>query len=136
MTNQIRKWRDAHREIEIADDALATASPFPSLFASDAIVYLQSKGMPEDALQLVRDLYREIVWTYDNWSKTQRDSGAAALLSDIINSASGGKEYEFVSKFLRDYARANNISIVSRQDAQVPAWVGEVGSVPSANEVA
>jgi hypothetical protein len=127
---QIKKWKAAHPGIEVTDEALATVSPFPSLFAGDLAVYLEAKGQAEEVVQLVRDLNREIIWAYGNWEKAQRDGNAEKLLVDILNSAkAGGAEYGFVVKFLRDYAAANNIKVGPMVDKAKPAWLDGLAEI-------
>ena len=114
MADDVRKWKEAHPDLEIENDALKTMSPFPSLFANDFIAYMQSKGdHGDEVISFVRDLSRELVWAYSMWSKMQRDADQSLLISDLINNASHGAEYQFTAKFLRDYARANNIQLPS-----------------------
>lgn len=121
---QLKKWREAHKEIEIGDEPLVTMAPFPSLFSNDFLVYLQSKGVDENVATFVRDMHREMVWVYDNWAKAQRDGNASKLLVDIIN-CTGGPGYENVRKFLTDYGKANNISVSGAgQMVETPAWFG------------
>lgn len=118
----VKKWREAYNNIEIADDALSTMAPFPSLFSNDFIVYLQSKGNPDNVVEFVRDMHREMVWVYGNWAKVQRDSDVRRLLGDMINGADG-PDYEFTKKFILDYAKANNIALTL--PTAEPSWLGD-----------
>lgn len=128
MTTSIQKWKEAHPNITIGDGPLATMSPFPSLYANDFITLLQSRGDDPKIVEFVRDIHREMVWVYDNWTKAQRDGAAAKLLADLINAAKGGPEYDFVGRFLRDYAQANNIRLeVSAADD--PSWFSDMKEV-------
>lgn len=116
----VQKWRAAHPDIAITDDALETMAPFASLHANDFAVYMESKGYGAEAVEFVRGIAREMVWTYDNWQKAQRDGDPVKLLTDLLNAASFGKEYEFTAKFIRDYAAANNIQLTPVKDRA--AW--------------
>lgn len=112
---QIQKWREAYPHLQLDEAALTTAGPFPSLFVNDFSVYLESKGAASEVIQFVRDLARETVWVYGAWSAATRNNRPGALLADIINAArspsGGGGHYDFVVRFLADYARANGIPI-------------------------
>jgi hypothetical protein len=131
--NQIKKWRLAHVGLEIPDEAIATVAPFPSLYANDLAVYLEAKGQPDEVVQLVRDLNREALWAYDNWKKCQDNSDPEKLLMDMINNArTGGAEYGFVTKFLRDYAAANNIKVGPLVDNAKPAWMDGLTAINNA----
>lgn len=125
----IQKWKEAHPEIAIESDALATMAPFPSLYASDFVAYLSSKGEAPNVIEFVRDIGRELVWAYDNWTKAQRDADAEKLLTDILRCADG-PGYEFTAKFIRDYAKANNIRLGPLDQGQ-PGWFGEITEVPA-----
>lgn len=117
---QAQKWREAHPGISVTDDALETMAPFASLHANDFAVYCESKGIDATALEFIKGISREMVWAYDNWQKAQRDGDAAALLADMLNATSFGAEYEFTGRFIRDYAKANNIALAPTKER--PAW--------------
>lgn len=121
----IQKWKEAHPSIAINDDALRTVQPFPSLYANDFIALLQSRGDDPKVVEFVRDISRETAWAYGNWEKAQRDGDASKLLADILNAARGGSEYDFVGRFLRDYAKANNIELGNTQTTD-PSWFTDV----------
>src|SRR3990167_3040826 len=117
---QVAQWRGAHPEIEIKEEALLTMAPFASLYANDFLVYAEKKDLPPEAVQFLQDIARELVWAYDNWQKAQRDADQGRLFKDILNNArqGGGDDsplYAQVSKFLKDYANANNIAIDARE---------------------
>jgi hypothetical protein len=114
VADDVKKWKFAHPDFEVDDEALRTMSPFPSLFANDFIAYMQSKGQHgEEVVTFVRDLHRELVWAYSMWAKAQQNADLSGLIADLINNSSHGAEYQFTAKFLRDYARANNIKLPS-----------------------
>lgn len=115
---QIKAWRAAHPDLDASDEALAGMPDCASLYANDFLVALESQG--NDAVPFLRALLREIVWTYGNWQKAQRDSKAELLIADVLNAARGGPEYEFTRKFLTDYMRANNISDITKKQDGVP----------------
>lgn len=116
---QVAKWRAAHQDIAITEAALLTMAPFASLYANDFLVYAEQKGLDKDAIEFFRSLHREMVWVYDMLAQAQRDADGPRLFKDIINAArsAGGpdsKFYDTISRFLRDYAKANNIEIDTR----------------------
>lgn len=119
MSTNVAKWRVAHPDIEINDNALETMA-FPSLFANDFIAYLSSKGESDEVITFVRDLSREIVWVYGMLAKAQHDAIPRKLLENMLEN-SRGPGYEFTHKFLNDYAKANNIGLTSGGD-DTPAW--------------
>lgn len=121
----IQKWQEAHPGIAISDEALAVMAPFPSLYANDFITFVEGRGDDPRIVDFVRGIHREMVWAYGNWDKAQRDGDAARLLADLINGAKGGPEYEFVGRFLNDYAKANNISVPVAGGIE-PSWFAEV----------
>ena len=128
---EISRWREAHHHIEITDEALSSMAPFPSLFANEMVAYLQGKAASTEIVEFVRDLSREIVWVYCNWQKAQRDADPAKLLTDLLNNARNGAEYDFTTRFLRDYARANNIALPNQDTAGSPSWLSGVQSTVS-----
>jgi hypothetical protein len=119
--NESQKWKEAHSGIEVGDDSLAVMAPFPSLYANAFITLLESRGDDPQIVEFIRGIHREMVWAYDNWAKVQRDSNPALLLLDLLNNASGGPPYDFVAKFISDYAKANNISLRVGNGLE-PAW--------------
>lgn len=133
MSDLVKQWKAAHPDIEITEEALNSVAPFPSLFANDLAVYLESKGQNEDVVQFVRDLNREIVWVYGNWTKAQRDQDAQRLLLDLYNTVRQGAEYELTRKFLTDYAKANNIKLLTTADQGAPAWLADMQSMAPAH---
>ena len=106
--DRITKWRVAHPDTQIEDNALNSLDDFPSLAVNDFCHYLTSRGTDKDVVDFVQSLGRECAWVYDNWTKAQRDSNPRELLSDLINTADT-KEHGFTRRFLSDYARANNL---------------------------
>lgn len=107
---QIKKWRAAYPEIEVNENALANWTDCASLYGNDYVVYLEQKG--NEAAPFIRSMLNELVWTYGNWQKAQRDGNPGKLLGDAFNAAQGGpSEYDLVRRFLLDYARANNIAL-------------------------
>ena len=139
---EIAKWRLAHQNplgqnIYVPEEALASVAPFPSLYATDFVVYLEGKGIDAQVVQYVRDLARETLWAYDNWAKAQRDADTGTLVGDMLNNCT--KEDSFyapIRKFLVDYARANGIKM-SMDAPDLPMWMAgatEVAApVPVAN---
>lgn len=122
--DQVAQWHAAHPEIRITEAALLTMAPFASLHANDFLVYAERKGLDKDTVDFFRALHRELVWAYDLLAQAQRDADASRLLKDILTAASpaGGPDhafYEAISKFLRDYAKANNIAI---DELLIPSW--------------
>lgn len=121
MSSNVAKWRVAHPDIEVLELALETMAPFPSLFANDFVAYLQSKGEHgNEVVTFVRDLSRELVWVYGMLVKAQHDGNPGKLLENMLENARG-PGYEFTAKFLRDYAKANNIALPS-DVAEGPSW--------------
>lgn len=123
---QIAKWHEAHPDLRVPDAGLETMAPFASLYAVDFLTYLETKGQDPAIAQFLRSMLREIVWTYDAWTKLQRDANPAVLLDDMINNcnAGGGEGAAFyapIRKFLIDYAHANGF--VLRTDQQAPNWM-------------
>lgn len=112
---QIQKWREAHKAIELDDVVIAAAGPFPSLHVNDFAVYLESKGGDAAVLDFVRGLGRETAWAYDGWKRAVRDSVAGAILADMLNNATAigeaASHYDFVRRFIQDYAKANGHKI-------------------------
>lgn len=110
IKSEIAKWRATYPTIEISDEALKTAAPFPSLRATEFMHYMESKDDP-GAARFVRDLRREVRWTYDNWKQALRDSDAKALLLDMLNDAKGvGQDASYfapIERFIRDYAKTH-----------------------------
>lgn len=126
----VADWRKAHPNLEIPEAALVTVGPFPSLRANDFVAYLQGRDRDGDETlaAYVRDLGRETAWAYDGWKKAQRDGDPAALVLDMINNASAvgeaATQYDFVRRFLRDYAAANGINLGSSKGAETdPIWL-------------
>lgn len=133
MADDVGKFRAAHPGIEVIDAAIATMAPFPSLHANDFIVYIESKGVPPEVVEFVRGIAREMAWTYDNWQKAQRDGNPTRLIEDMIRNADGA-EYAFTERFLRDYAKANNITLSSTRSDR-PAWETLISPAVSVVEV-
>lgn len=117
------KWRDAHRNIEIHNEALATMAPFASLYAGDFVTFLEAKGADQTVTSFLRSIAAELAWTYDNWAKAQHAGDAQKLLNDMINNCSGGNAstYAPIRKFIIDYAGANGIAL--RDDVKPPQWM-------------
>ena len=110
MLAQVQKWREAHPDIQIPEEALKVAGPWPSLFANDFVVMLESRGTMPEIAQFVKDMAREMAWTYGAWDKALHDSDPGKLMIDLMNNAKM-PDYAFTLKFLSDYAKANNIPI-------------------------
>src|SRR5689334_12323170 len=114
---QAQKWREAHSGIDIDEQALASAGPFPSLFVNDFAAYLDGKGSEREVVTFVKDMARETAWAYGNWQKALRDSDRGKLLADMLNAASAvgdaAQPYAFVQRFIRDYAAANGIVLTT-----------------------
>lgn len=134
---ELAKWRAAHQGISIPDIALETVAPFPSLYAGDFAVYLEASGGATDMVQFVRDMSREMAWTYDNWAKAQRDADTAKLIDNMLSNCSGeggGGDYSITRKFIQDYARANGIALSSDPTPQRPSWMDSVRGTGTVTE--
>lgn len=129
--DRITKWRQAHPEIAIDHEVLASLDhSCPSLSVTDFCLFLESSGVSQDVISYIRDLGIECRWAYDNWTKAQRDNDPGKLMLDQVNNCDG-PEYVFTSKFLRDYAKANNIHIPSPSDETTrQEWLGKVADGP------
>ena len=140
---EVQKWRDAYAPkppekpdgLIVSEAALITAGPFPSLHATDFVVYLRSQGSDPKLVDYINDLNREVAWAYGNWHKAQRNGNAPELLADMLNNATTkGDEsgrYAFVQKFIRDYAAANGIAIpepASAAAASAPSWMSHAAA--------
>ena len=117
---QVQKWRTAYPEIQIPEDALKVAGPWPSLFANDFIVMLESRGDMSEVVQFVKDMTREMAWAYGNWQKALRDSDPGKMMLDLMNNARM-PEYAFTLKFLTDYAKANGIPL-GKGNGHAASW--------------
>lgn len=124
---QVAMWRKAHQNIEVPEAALVTAGPFPSLYANDFCVYLQSRGAEEQIATYVRDLGREIAWVYGNWQQASRNADRGALLADMMVNASAvgeaAHQYDFVRRFIQDYAAANGIRLPNLGSEPSTPWM-------------
>lgn len=129
---EVAKWRLAHPNLSIADAALATVAPFPSLYAGDFAVYLEARGAEPQVVSFVTEIRKEIAWTYDNWKKAQRDGQPAkmieAMLNDLNVEAGGSVSPK---TFIRDWARAHGIELGNEAKAADPSWFGAMDQ-PSA----
>lgn len=126
---EIAKWREAHQNpkgqnIYVPEEGLATVAPFPSLYASDFLVYLEAKGTDPQVVSFVRELSREMEWTYGGWAKAQNDGDPGKLLDSMLNEATSvaDADYTFVRRFLTDYAKAHGIRL-SSEAAAAPPWM-------------
>lgn len=133
VADEIKRFRKAYPEIEIDDASLTVMAPFPSLHANDFIVYCERKGVAEPVLRFFKDMNTEMVRVYGNWQKAQRDGNAGKLMRDILYAAKMGPgepspEYAMISKFLMDYAKANNLHI---DETEVNSWEAEFASLQS-----
>lgn len=131
--DQIKKWRVAHPDLTASDEALAGMPDCASLYANDFIAALEARG--NDAVPFLRALLREIVWTYGNWQKAQRDGKPELFAADILNAARGGPDYEFTRKFIADYMRANNIPDVTKKADGSPDFDAMLAGFDTASEV-
>ena len=131
------RWRRAHAGISVPEVGLGTMAPFPSLYAQDFTVYLESRGSPPEVVRFLSDMRREIAWVYDNWQKAQTDGNPKAFIEAMLNdaaptgAAAGGgpaPDYSGVRKFLRDYAASHGI-VLGSEEAERPSWMGAMGKV-------
>src|SRR4029077_8175112 len=117
----VAKWKEAHPDIVFSDDALKPMVPFPSLAINDYVHYLESRGLGEDVRSFVKDVARELAWTYDNWSKAQRDNDGVRLMDDIVRNIPKGEPFsDFLLRFISDYRAANNLNWANPYDQK--AW--------------
>ena len=133
---EVAKWRIAHPNLSIGDDALATVAPFPSLYAGDFAVFLEARGAEPQVVSFVTDIRRELAWVYDNWKKAQRDGQPAkiieAMLNDLNVEAGGSVSPK---TFIRDWARAHGIELNEAKAPADPAWFGAMGQQPAAAQM-
>src|SRR5215471_1090197 len=85
LTAEITKWRKAHENLFVPEEALATMAPFASLYATDFAVFLESRGGDPQVVSFVRAISRELAWAYDNWTKVQHDADAPRLIDAMLN---------------------------------------------------
>lgn len=140
MNDQIKQWRLAHSEIDVPDAGLQTMAPFPSLYASDFLVYLESQNTAPEVARFVRDIAREMEWVYGCWQKAQHDGDPKRFMASLLNGVNGGGEanayYEPIRKYLVDYASANGINTTTDQGSS--PWLEALGKPvipPSAPEI-
>lgn len=110
--DEINRWREAHPNLQISDEALAALDGFPSLAANDYAFFLEAAGH-KDAAEFVRKLREELVWAYDNWTKARRESHPELVIESLLNDATT-PEYGFTRRFIQDYAKSHNIRFVPR----------------------
>lgn len=104
-----KKWQETYGSaLSVPSDALEVFDSFPSLSINDYAAYLESQS--NEAAPFVRNVAIELRWTYDMWKKAQRDADKNKLMQTIYNDATG-PEWEFVRRFLRDFAKAHNIGL-------------------------
>lgn len=119
--SSVQKWREAHPDIAIGDDALKTMAPFPSLAVTDYIHYLESRGAEPEIVSFVKDICREVWWVYDNWTKEQRDRDGVKLMDDLVRNIPKGEPFtDFLFRFIRDYRAGNNLNW--KEPAAQHAW--------------
>ena len=99
----LRQWREAHPGLEVSDDALSAFENFPSLQANDTAPAAGALA------QFIKDLNAECQWAYHLAAKAQSQSKAADLMESLINEARTDPQ---IRKFLVDYAKANNITVL------------------------
>ena len=100
----LRAWRRAHPELYVSDDALAAFEDFPSLRANDVVPAAGDFG------KFIKDLRGECEWAYHLAQKAQSQSRASELVTSMLNEVQNSDPQ--IAKFLRDYAKANNIQVV------------------------
>src|SRR4029078_2162722 len=95
--------------------------PFPSLSASDYLVFLESKGVDPEIVRFVRDMQRELIWVYDNWKRADLQARPAELLNNLLASFnSTNPEYSALCTMVRDYRKSHNID--PDPDENLPEW--------------
>ena len=107
--SDVAKWREAYPGIELSDEAINASGPYPSLYASDYLVFLERKATDPQTVAIVRAMHRELVHAYGGWSKAARDGDPVKLLDALQNSAGSGDgiDYSQIHKFISDWRRAN-----------------------------
>lgn len=129
---KVAAWIEAHPQLKIPEDVLATCGPWPSLEATDFLVWAREREeFPDIALKMVADLLQEVNWAYAGWTKAA-STDAPALLRDLMANASGADEYNFTRRFLQDYAKAHGMSAEPPKEEVIPPWrqATETGAVP------
>jgi hypothetical protein len=101
--SDVQKWREAYRGINLSDEALATAGPFPSLYVGDYLVFLERKGADEQTVAIVKAMHNELVFAYGGWAKAVTDGNTVDLLDRLSHSTDNAQ----VHKFLSDWRQAN-----------------------------
>ena len=121
MLSQAQKWREAHPSLFVVDEALKQAGPFPSLSASDYLVFLESKGVDPEIVRFVKDMQRELIWVYDNWKRADLQAKPADLLNDLLASFNSTiPEYSALCNMVRDYRKSHNIDPDPAEN--LPEW--------------
>ena len=119
--SQAQKWREAHPSLFVCDEGLKQAGPFPSLSASDYLVFLESKGTDPEVVRFVRDMQRELVWVYDNWKRADLQAKPAELLDNLLASFNSTMpEYTALCNMVRDYRKSHNIDPDPSEN--LPEW--------------
>jgi hypothetical protein len=104
-----KKWQETYGEaLTIPSGALDAFDEFPSLSINDYAAFLEAQG--NEAAPFVKKVALELRWTYDMWKKAQRDADKSQLMQAIYNDASG-PEWNFVRRFLIDWAKNNNVGL-------------------------
>ena len=99
----VRRWREAHPNIDVLDESFGAIEDFPSLRANDVA------GAYPDAQDFILALRRECEWAYHLAAKAQAQSDAEDLIASMLNET---KTDPAIRKFLVDYAKANNIRVL------------------------
>lgn len=121
---KIAAWLEAHPQMKdvIPEDVLATCGPWPSLEASDFLVYAREREeYPREAVKLVEELWRECLWAYDGWAKALA-MDAQFMIRDMLANCSGADAYNFTRQFLTDYAKAHGMVAETPKEEAPPPW--------------
>lgn len=104
----LRKWREAHPNLDVSDESVGAIEDFPSLRANDYLTLLRMEG-DHMVADFVEGLARETAWAYHLAAKAQSQSKAEDVLEALMNEC---RTEPVIRKFIADYAKANNIRVL------------------------
>jgi hypothetical protein len=107
--SETQKWREAHPQLSMPEEALETIGSFPSLRLMDFIQAQEALGEDQKLIGFLKDLHREINWVYGNWQKVAQQADPNRLMGALMKEAESPGWGE-IRKFLTDYAKANNVN--------------------------